>query len=143
MQKRGMKMDKYKKYPVPTKAHGEDQIKYMIASLEREIASLKDKLQKAEEYNELFIASGRTCQYCSKAKDKLHRRNMQIKDLKAKLKGSQHYNVKFNGREVGALGITYPIAIDVFANTQEEVKNILYDWFEHISSLKIVHHNAS
>ena len=111
-------MDKYKKYPVPTKAKPEDQIKYMIASQEREIAELKadrqewkksafEYAQKVKDLKDKLhsrnqIIQEKSNELCklitlrNEFNNKLHRRNMQIKDLKIALKIEGELKDRFN-----------------------------------------------
>jgi hypothetical protein len=50
---------------------------------------------------------------------------------------AQVYRCEFTGRKVGTQGITYPIATEVRATSEEEARTRLYDNFEHIHSLRI------
>ncbi len=46
------------------------------------------------------------------------------------------WQVSFNGRTAGAIGITYPITDTVEADTEEEARLKLYDKYEHITQFK-------
>ena len=46
------------------------------------------------------------------------------------------YRVKFVGRRVGAIGIRYNIETLVFAASEDDARNRLYERFEHISAIE-------
>ena len=47
------------------------------------------------------------------------------------------WNVAFNGRKVGAIGIFYDVEIIIEAVDEQEVIEKLYEQYEHIKRLKI------
>jgi PII-like signaling protein len=47
------------------------------------------------------------------------------------------WNVSFNGRKVGAIGIFYDVEIIIEAIDENEVIEKLYEQYEHIKRLKI------
>jgi hypothetical protein len=54
--------------------------------------------------------------------------------------GAQNrYRVTFDGRKLGALGVTYPHAVTVWANFEADVTPMLYKFYEHLTSVLITH----
>ena len=47
------------------------------------------------------------------------------------------YEIHFNGREVNAIGITYPITQTVEAENEEKAILKIYDKFDHIHVIRI------
>lgn len=47
------------------------------------------------------------------------------------------YIMRFNGRESGAIGITYRITAEREASTEQEAIDALYNEFEHISDVTV------
>ena len=45
--------------------------------------------------------------------------------------------VSGNGRKVGAIGIFHPFTCEVEANSLEEAKILVYDQYDHITSMKV------
>lgn len=47
------------------------------------------------------------------------------------------FNIKFHGRQTGAIGITYDISESYECSNLSELKSMLYRDYEHIRGLKI------
>ncbi len=47
------------------------------------------------------------------------------------------FRASFKGREIGAIGIFYPISTTVEAKNKEEAKRKLYDRYEHLTGVKL------
>lgn len=54
------------------------------------------------------------------------------------LSGYKCFNVTFNGRSTGALGVTYAITTTVWAESVEGVEAALYDHYQDISNIRDV-----
>jgi len=54
------------------------------------------------------------------------------------LTGYKCFNVTFNGRSTGALGVTYAITTTVWAESVEGVEAALYDHYQDISNIRDV-----
>jgi hypothetical protein len=52
--------------------------------------------------------------------------------------GENLYRARFKGCLSGAIGITYPIATDVFGKNQKDAEHNLYLKYDHISRLTLV-----
>jgi hypothetical protein len=55
------------------------------------------------------------------------------------MKRMKRFTVKFIGRLKGAIGVTFPINAQVTAQEESEVRDKLYESYEHITRLKVVH----
>jgi len=47
------------------------------------------------------------------------------------------FHVSFNGRRAGALGVTYAVQINVYADTEEMAHTAIYQEYEHLMFVKI------
>lgn len=48
------------------------------------------------------------------------------------------YQINFNGRSVGAIGLTYPRTMRVKAKSEHKAILKVYEVFEHLSNIKII-----
>ena len=124
---------------VEVKKENEGLIQLRLTYLDK-IAELKEKLRCREaEIKSNLKQEEHFRKRLDEAKATITQRNHQIADLRGRVKKStaNHYLIKFSGRQLGAIGISYTNTVDVHATSEKEARQRLYEYYEHITNVNI------